>query len=141
MTSFDEIEDLSMVVVDDYKLVKLFKNSEEDFKRYIDGFLKQAVGQFTKCRQSLAYDANMREFEADLTNQEISILADLVVINWWKRETNNAAQIALKLKVSGSFTFNSESQNFKEKQIIINKLEEQVNRKITQYELADILNY
>lgn len=100
-----------------------------------------AVAQFAECRQDLAYDDVARSFNADLTVLEVYILSRYWVIAWWERETNNAAQIALKLKVSSAFTFNSEAQNFKEKQNIIDKLREEVDRAIQDYLLLDIAAY
>ncbi len=141
MTNFDTIEDMALIIIDDYKMMKAYQSDVESFKEYLDGFLIQATMQFYQCRQDLTYDSTERYFNADLTTLEQSILADFFVINWWRRETNNAAQIALKLKVSTAFTFNSESQNFKEKQTIIDKLEEQVNLKITEYMLQELSNY
>ena len=140
-TSFDEIEELGLIIIDDYKIMKVYNSDQSAFKKYLDGFLTQAVLQFYQCRQDLTYDTTTRFFTHTLTMLEKSILADFFVINWWRRETNNAAQIALKLKVSTSFSFNSESQNFKEKQTIIDKLEEQVNLKITEYMLQDLDEY
>ena len=79
-----------------------------------------------------------REFTSDLTNVEISILADLWVIEWLTREVQNSAQIQLKLKVAGSFQFNSEAQNLKEKSLYLDKLREKVRQKLTDYQLSYI---
>ena len=113
----------------------------EKFKKFCDGLLMNAVAQFTECRQDLAYDDVARSFNADLSVLEVYILSRYWVIAWWERETNNAAQIALKLKVSSAFTFNSEAQNFKEKQNIIDKLREEVDRATQDYLLLDIAAY
>lgn len=141
MTSFDTIIDNALVIVNDYKLAKLYNQSVAEFQTYCDGFLINAIANFTQCNQDLSYDEVNREFSVDLTPIEINILAMLWVIAWWKKETYNASQIALKLKVSSSFTYNSESQNFKEKQNIIDKLGEEVNRKITDYLLLSLDSY
>ena len=82
MTSFDQVIDLALVTVDDYKLVKLYNQSEQEFKKWCDGFLLSAVPNFFQCRQSLEYDATTRQFVSDLTNIEISILADFWIIEW-----------------------------------------------------------
>ena len=134
MTSFDTIEDLALQTINDYKLVKLYSQSMDDFQKWCDGFLLSAIPQFTDCVQSLAFDAVERKFVSDLTIQEIKILANYFIIAWWERETNNSAQIALKLKVSSSFqTEGVSSQNMKEKQNIIDKLREENSRQINNY--------
>lgn len=138
MTSFDTIETRALAVIEDYKLKKLFDSSIDGFEKYCDGLLMVAVPQFYECLKSLQYDEAARTFSEDLDEQEVSILANFFVITWWQRENNNAAQIALKLKTSQSFQFNSEAQNFKEKQNVIDKLREENARQINAYLAANL---
>lgn len=141
MTSFDQIETLSLSIVEDYKLNKLFENSYDNFQKFCDGLLFNALPQFTECRQDLTYNVETREFGVDLTNLEIYILSRYWVIAWWERENNNAAQIALKLGIKNQYSYNSESQNFKEKQNVIDKLREEVDRATQEYLLLDLDSY
>ena len=141
MTSFDQIETLALSIVEDYKLSKLFENNYDNFQKFCDGLLFNALPQFTECRQDLTYDAETREFGVDLTNLEIYILSRYWVIAWWERENNNAAQIALKLGIKNQYSYNSESQNFKEKQNVIDKLREEVDRATQEYLLLDLDSY
>ena len=137
-TSFDKIIDLALVTVDDYKLVKLYNQSEQGFKKWCDGFLLSAVPNFFQCRQSLDYDVELREFVSELTNVEISILADLWIIEWFTRETQNSAKINALLQTSGSFKTHAASQNLKEKNSYLDGLREKVYQKITDYQLQDL---
>lgn len=141
MTSFDQIETLALSIVEDYKLNKLFESSYDNFQKFCDGLLFNALPQFTECRQDLTYNVETREFDADLTNLEIYILSRYWVIAWWERENNNAAQIALKLGIKNQYSYNSESQNFKEKQNVIDKLREEVDRATQEYLLLDLDSY
>lgn len=141
MTSFDQIETLALSIVEDYKLNKLFESSYDNFQKFCDGLLFNALPQFTECRQDLTYNAETREFGVDLTNLEIYILSRYWVIAWWERENNNAAQIALKLGIKNQYSYNSESQNFKEKQNVIDKLREEVDRATQDYLLLDLDSY
>lgn len=141
MTSFDQIETLALSIVEDYKLNKLFENSYDNFQKFCDGLLFNALPQFTECRQDLTYNVETREFGVDLTNLEIYILSRYWVIAWWERENNNAAQIALKLGIKNQYSYNSESQNFKEKQNVIDKLREEVDRATQEYLLLDLDSY
>ena len=138
MTSFDTIETRALAVIEDYKLKKLFDSSIDGFEKYCDGLLMVAIPQFYECLKSLQYDEVARTFSEDLDEQEVSILANFFVITWWQRENNNAAQIALKLKSNNSFSFNSEAQNFKEKQNVIDKLREENARQINAYLAANL---
>lgn len=141
MTSFDQIETLALSIVEDYKLSKLFESNYDNFQKFCDGLLFNALPQFTECRQDLNYNAETREFDVDLTNLEIYILSRYWVIAWWERENNNAAQIALKLGIKNQYSYNSESQNFKEKQNVIDKLREEVDRATQEYLLLDLDSY
>ena len=138
MTSFDVVETRALAVIEDYKLKKLFDSSIDGFEKYCDGLLMVAIPQFYECLKSSRYDESARTFSEDLDEQEVSILANFFVITWWQRENNNAAQIALKLKTSQSFQFNSEAQNFKEKQNVIDKLREENARQINAYLAANL---
>lgn len=132
---------LALSIVEDYKLNKLFENSYDNFQKFCDGLLFNALPQFTECRQDLTYNVETREFDVDLTNLEIYILSRYWVIAWWERENNNAAQIALKLGIKNQYSYNSESQNFKEKQNVIDKLREEVDRATQEYLLLDLDSY
>ena len=134
-TPFDSVEDLALIAIRDYKIDKLYNHSIEQFQQYLDGFLLTAIPNFRNCRQSLDYDIEQRQFNADLSSMEQSILADLWVIEWFNKETNDATQIQNKLQVASAFTSHSVSQNLKEKSTYLDKLREGVDLKITQYQL------
>lgn len=134
-TPFDSVEDLALIAIRDYKIDKLYNHSIEQFQQYLDGFLLTAIPNFRNCRQSLDYDIEQRQFNADLSSMEQSILADLWVIEWFNKETNDATQIQNKLQVASAFTSHSASQNLKEKSTYLDKLREGVDLKITQYQL------
>ena len=140
MTPFDKIIDLALVTIDDYKIVKAYQQGEEVFKNWCDGFLLRAVPYFTKCRQSLDYDVEKREFSSDLTTTEISILADLFKIQWYERERNDATKINALLQPSGGFKTHSAGQNLKEKTATIDGLNEELSRRLTEYQLEDLAN-
>lgn len=141
MTDFDEIIDLALVVVNDYRLEKLWQQSAEEFKTYVDGFLLTAVPYFSQCRQSLEYEATERHFIADLTLSEKSILAKLWVIQWYSRDNQTYALYRQHLQNSGSFKNHAESQNLKENSVYADKLREEVDRQIVAYQLEDLSNY
>lgn len=141
MTSFDKIENLALGIIEDYKLAKLNETDPELLQKFCDGLLLNSLPQFTECRQGLDYDTAVRTFSADLTDLETYILSRYWIIAWWERETNNAAQIALKLGIKNQYSYNSESQNFKEKQNVIDKLREEVDRATQDYLLLDLDSY
>ena len=137
-TPFDNIVDLALIGIRDYKLDKLFNYSHEDFTNYCDSFLIRAIPNFFRCKQSLEYDMGDRAFIADLTSTEQSILADFWVISWTEKEVQDAKSLQATLQVSSSFSTHSQSQFLKEKKALLDNMYEKVHQKITDYLLQDI---
>lgn len=140
MTSFDEIIDLALVTVNDYRLSKLAEQGEENFNTYVDGFLISSIPYFPECRQSLDFDEEQRQFESDLTNLEKSILANLWIIQWYSRDNQTYALYRQHLQSASSFKNHSESQNLKENSIYLDKLREELDRQKISYQLQEFFN-
>lgn len=145
MTNFDDVIDLALVEVNDYRLTKLYENQTDnnfdDFNNYVDGFLVTAIPLFTKCRQSLDYNLETRTFINDLTSSEKSILAKLWVLQWYRKDNQTYALYRQHLQNSGSFKNHSESQNLKENSTYADKLKEEIDRLMVAYQLEDISDY
>ena len=139
-TSFDEIIDLALTLIDDYKLRKLYNQSEAKFLMLCDSLLLAAIPNFFRCNQSLDYDTATRQFNNRLTSLEISILADLWILEWFKKETQDSRKINALLQSSGSFKSHSAAQNLKEKTTYLDGLREKVSQKMTNYQLQNIDN-
>ena len=139
-TPFDTIIDLALTLIDDYKLIKLYNQSQVKFLTFCDSLLISAIPNFFRCNQSLDYDVNLRQFNNELTNAEISILADLWILEWFKKETQDSRKINALLQSSGSFKSHSAAQNLKEKYLYLNGLREKVEQKMTNYQLQNIDN-
>ena len=138
-TSFNTVIDMALVDINDYKFTKAFIQGEEIFNKWCDGFLLRSVPYFTDCRQNLSYNTEAREFDADLSNTEISILADLFKIAWYERERNDSTGINDKLQASsGGFKTHSPSQNLKEKTITLDGLREKLSQRLSDYQLEDL---
>ena len=139
-TSFDEIIDLALTLIDDYKLRKLYNQSEAKFLMFCDSLLLAAIPKFFRCNQSLDYNTVTRQFNNQLTSLEISILADLWILEWFKKETQDSRKINALLQSSGSFKSHSAAQNLKEKSTYLDGLREKVEQKMTNYQLQNIDN-
>jgi hypothetical protein len=136
LTSFDDIIDLALITVNDYRLSKLSLQDEDSFKTYCDGFLISAIPDFPECRQSLEYNTETREFISDLTMVEKSILANLWVIKWYLRDNQTYALYRQHLQAASSFKNHSESQNLKENSTYLDKLREELDRQKVAYQLS-----
>ena len=139
-TSFDTIIDLALTLIDDYKLIKLYNQSQTKFLAYCDSLLIASIHNFFRCNQSLEYTAETRQFNNELTNAEISILADLWILEWFKKETQDSRKINALLQSSGSFKSHSAAQNLKEKTSYLDGLREKVEQKMTNYQLQNLDN-
>ena len=139
-TSFDTIIDLALTLIDDYKLIKLYNQSEIKFIINCESLIIEDITNFFRCNQSLEYTAETRQFSNELTSAEISILADLWILEWFKKETQDSRKINALLQSSGSFKSHSAAQNLKEKSTYLDGLREKVEQKMTNYQLQNIDN-
>ena len=137
-TSFDTIIDLALTLIDDYALINLYNQSQQKFFTVCDSYLISAIPNFTRCKQSLSYDATLRQFDNELTDLEISILADYWILAWFEKQTQDSKKFNALLQSSGSFKSHSAAQNLKEKNTYLNGLREKVSQKVTDYQAQDI---
>ena len=137
-TSFDTIIDLALTLIDDYALINLYNQSQQKFFAVCDSYLIAAIPNFTRCKQSLSYDATLRQFDNELTDLEISILADYWILAWFEKQTQDSKKFNALLQSSGSFKSHSAAQNLKEKNTYLNGLREKVSQKVTDYQAQDI---
>lgn len=137
-TTFDEIIDMALTSIQDYKLDALANdaNNQSAFQTITEGFLLRGLPEFNTCRQSLAYDASSRTFVSTFTAMEISILADLWVEKWLEWKVNNITQFELKMTTS-DFKHFSEAENLKQKSDWLDRIRERVKQKMTDYDYDD----
>ena len=142
LTSFDDVIDLALVEINDYRLNKLYeKGEEEDFNTYVDGILITAIPLFKNCKKVLSYNIEERTFTSELSSLEITILAKLWVLQWYRKDNQTYALYRQHLQNSGSFKNHSESQNLKENSIYADKLAEDIDRLMVAYQLEDVSIY
>lgn len=137
-TPFDTIIDLALTLIDDYALINLYNQNQQKFFTVCDSYLIAAIPNFTRCKQSLSYDATLRQFDNELTDLEISILADYWILAWFEKQTQDSKKFNALLQSSGSFKSHSAAQNLKEKNTYLNGLREKVSQKVTDYQAQDI---
>jgi hypothetical protein len=133
-TSYKSIIDLALVVIRDYKLDKLFEASPTDFDIYMSGYLVKGLNRFRYCAKNLALrDDDDMEFEETLDDNEKSILADCVILEWLESEILDTMQI------TGMMMNKKEAQRYSEANLLREKLNlkvitnENLDRKIVAY--------
>ena len=137
MTTFDDIEDLALVTIRDYKIDNLATSDPTAFQTYMDSFLVSAVPKFTSCLQSLDYSLATRTFSSILSNIEQDILANLLVVEWMTAETQNVTQFNLHLQ-NREYKVYAESENLKQKSEYLDRAREKAHQLATEYQLLNI---
>lgn len=139
-TTFDEIYELSMGVIRDYKIDALFNAQDlTDFQNYMEIYLKRAIPKFTECQYSLEDIVNFttKTFSETLTLTEQVILSDFLVIQWLNSKILDVTQMQLHLNDT-DFKHYAESQNLKEKMNAREILREEVDNDMGKYGLKQV---
>lgn len=136
-TSFDDVKDLALIIIRDYKLDKLYEKSAEDFQTYTDGMLIKSIPKFVECLQSLDYDKENRAFANELTLKEQSILADWFVYTWFESNVNDVTQFNLHL-TNTDFKHYAEANNLDAKSEYLDRMREKIKQDSLDYQNENI---
>ena len=86
-TPYSKIYDRALAKITDYDLAFL---PEEDFQFMLRGWLDSAISKFRKCASDLSNrDDELNTFNIDLVDEEIEILALLMVCEWLEPQINS----------------------------------------------------
>ena len=136
MTAFTDIYDRALVTMQDYTLDKLAETNYDAFLLFMKSLLKSGIPFFNCCLNSLEFedieeteideDGNESQvtntyFVADLTNKEQSILAMVLVYEWFKRDVNDARQYRQKLSTR-DFKTESSYQSLQKRSEYLDKM-------------------
>lgn len=137
-TSFEEIYDLALVMINDYRLNHLYKTDEQVFLTHMQGFLVNAIPMAEEgCEQPLEYNINGQTFLKDLPSKIRKILADAIVIVWFESIVNDTTQVNNLLQGRDKKTF-SAAQNLKEKSEYLDRMREKLRQDITDYQVSNL---
>lgn len=104
--------------------------SDTDFSEQLLKFLNSSVPKFKKCKKDLSFrTVDGLGFEKDLTDEEIEILANLMVIEWLRPLINNL-EILKHNMIPREFNSSSQGNFLRELQAL---------RKDTQAEISKLL--
>lgn len=131
-TPFSNIIDKALVVMRDYSLDTLYDQDEDAFDGVMQSYLIKGVPRFVECVQSLSYDVNTAEFDADLTDLEMDILADYTVISWYESNINDVLEFKEALQ-DREFKRLATGQNLKPRQEYLTMLYTRVKQNTTNY--------
>lgn len=88
MTSYESIYERALSKITDPLLARL---PEEDLENMLNGWLKSAIAKMRKCQSDLSdRDEELKQFNVDLLNVEVEILAILMAREWLFPQLNSA---------------------------------------------------
>lgn len=152
MVAFTEIYDRALVTMQDYTIDKLAETNYNAFLLFMKSLLKSGIPFFNCCLNSLDYhdeaeieiNENGEEvivintyFDADLTTKEQSILAMILVYEWFKRDVNDARQYRQKLNTR-DFKAESSYQSLQKRSEYLDKMKEQICQEIQNYQVDNM---
>ena len=132
-TSYQDIFDIFLLQVEDYRLVELYRNSPANLTTYLTGFLILAIPEFIKCNQDLT-DRNDTTyvFGFDMSDNNKKILSKLMVKEWLGKEIKDILQMRWNI-TDTDFKHYSEAQNTKSKQDVFIALQEECSQLLMDY--------
>lgn len=133
MTTLDEVADLFLSLVNDFRLTTLYQSSGSGaLNTYLEPWLMQAIDEFEDCTQVLTYDTTTQAFSVTLTQKHKNILAQIMVQYWLLKEMNDVLQMNIIIQDPG-FKTHSSSQNLKEKRELYNAKREEISQLLLSY--------
>lgn len=124
-TNYNEVYDLFLVQIKDWKLDALYDTSVSDFETYLQGFLVLTIPEFTEFSdQDLTRNDATSVFTETLTDKNKQMLASMMVKEWLSKEIQDVRQIKLHVG-DKDFRVASEANNLRAKEsYLVLKLEE-----------------
>ena len=113
-----------------------FDMDEEDFEELATEYLKGAIVRFKKCKQDLSKrDDMIKEFEVDLTDEEIEILSILMKIEWLNTKIYTTDLLTQRMS-SRDASFYSQAQHLEEMMKLRNITRIEARQLISNYSYA-----
>ena len=152
MTNFEEIYSLAKVTIIDYKMDKLIKANYSAFLELMRSLLVVGIPDFNGTLTDLSTTSEVVEtenengtktvttqyyFVNDLSPKEKSILAKIVVRDWWRTKIQETTAFQPKLSFREFKQIGTE-QNLKQKSEYADKLEEDISRAIIEYQVENL---
>lgn len=87
-TSYNTVYNRALAKIQDFDLVTL---QDRDLEEMLHGWLMAAISKFRQCKNDLSdRDEELRQFNVDLEDEEVEILAIMVVREWLAPQVHSA---------------------------------------------------
>lgn len=135
-THISEINDLFMTLTSDHKLTAIFTTSgSAGLNTYLESWLLFSIRDFSDiCDQSLVYSKTTQTFSVDLSDKNMTVLAQIMTRYWLERTVNDLQQINNYIQ-DKDFKMHSAAQNLKEKKDLLILKVELIDRLLGSYSL------
>lgn len=87
-TTYDKVYNRALAKIQDFDLVAL---QDRDLEEMLHDWLMAAISKFRQCKNDLSdRDEELRQFNVDLEDEEVEILAIMVVREWLAPQVHSA---------------------------------------------------
>jgi len=136
-TPFEKVIDMALLVIQDFRLDNLYNVNKATFDLLFEGWLRKAKPKFVGCLQSLDIDLETKSFISILSDKEIDILADGIVIVWFTNKVQDVSEFGGHMSDS-EFKKHSEANNLAKKKEYLDGLQEKMRQDITDYHIQNL---
>lgn len=103
-TPYSAIDNSFIGKISDDFLVNM---SEEHLQKIINGYRKSAIIRFKQCKKLSERDEVVREFSQTLTDEEVEILANLMVLEWLRPQINSVEILKPNMTTKDYITYSN----------------------------------
>lgn len=138
-TTYQQIFDLFMMQVEDYRLIELYNGGigQGNLDTYLQGFMVLAIPDFQICNQDLSdRDDTTKTFGFVMSDINQKVLSKLMVKEWLSKELKDILQMRAKI-TDHDFKQYSEAQNTTSKQKVLSELREECSQMLVDYALVN----
>lgn len=140
-TTYQQIYEQAQTSFQDWEMDIVYANSVVNYEAIMQSYLIKAISNFEHCVTNLAdRDSALKIFNATLSDLEITILSNLLVLEWLEHNIQDLNQMQLHIRDS-EFNTSSEGANLKAKLDLRTHLREQANQLKTQYSLNRVVDW
>lgn len=128
-TSYDVVDNAFLnKITDDYFL----NLTETELQNILDKYRNSANVKFKKCSKLSNKDDVLRQYNEDLTDEEVEILANLMILEWLKPKIYSMELLKQSMS-SKDFKLYSQANHLRELQELKRETETEINRLIVSY--------
>lgn len=137
-TSFDDVIEMALMIIRDYKLRNLYESDIDGFNTVLQGYMLKGLPKFeVSCVKSLDYDLETRTFNEELDSIEIDIISDWTVIMWYTDQLNDVLEFKEPLR-DVDFNKFASGQNLKPRQAYLEELRRKAKQDATNYQFQHL---